>query len=120
VSYDLVFWNQDVGVSEPPETIYKQLMAGDRVAGLADLNLEGFLAASVDRFPDAVRERNGDTEWIDCSPSDGKLSFQVEWSVQHVAVFCQRTSNEEMNRLIDIAVAQECRLYDPQVNERFA
>jgi hypothetical protein len=120
MSYDLVFWRQDKPLSETAEATYQRLIGGDRVEGIADLEIESFLTAVVAQFPGAVREPNGEIEWIDWSAEDGQASFQVEWSGQHVAVFCRRTSNKDMNRLINIAVDHDCRLYDPQVNERFA
>jgi hypothetical protein len=120
VSYDLVFWRQDEPLPETPAVIYQRLIGGDRVEGIADLDLESFLAALINQFRGAVREPNGETEWIDWTAADKQASFQVEWSSQHVVVFCRRTSNQDMNRLINIAIDHECRLYDPQVNERFA
>ncbi len=120
VSYDLIFWRQDEPLPETPEAIYQRLVGGDRVEGIADLDLESFLAALITQFPGAVREPNGETEWIDWTAEDTPASFQLEWSPQHVVVFCRRTSNEDMNRLINIALDHDCRLYDPQVNERFA
>ncbi len=87
--------------------------------GLPDLPIENFLAAILERFPDAVREPNGPTEWIDWTVGGQPASFQVEWSPRHVIVFCRGTSNDDINRLIDIGTAHGCRLYDPQVSERF-
>jgi hypothetical protein len=120
VSYDLTFWRQDEALLGAPEAIYQRLSGGDRVEGIADLDLENLLAALVTQFPGAVREPNGETEWIEWTAADEQASFQVESSPQHVVVFCRRTSNEDMNRLIDIAIDHGCRLYDPQANERFA
>jgi hypothetical protein len=120
VSYDLIFWRQDEPLPQTPEAIYQRLIGGDRVEGIADLDLESFLAALITQFPGAVREPNGETEWIHWTAEDEQASFQVEWSPQHVVVFCRRTSNEDMNRLINIAIDHDCRLYDPQARERFA
>jgi hypothetical protein len=99
--------------------IYASLLDGRRVEGLRDLDVESFLAAILDSFPAAVREPNGESEWLVWTASDGKASFQAEWSPQHVVISCRGTSGDDMNRLIDIAVEQGCRLYDPQENQRF-
>jgi hypothetical protein len=119
VSYDLVFWRQAGPVAEPPAAIYRDLLEGRQVDGLLELEVDGFLRAILERFPDAVREPNGSAEWICWSAPDAHGSFQAEWSAQHVIVFCRWLSNEDMNRLIDIALEHDCRLYDPQTDERF-
>jgi hypothetical protein len=66
-----------------------------------------------------VREPKQNGEWIDWRAEPGDASFQAGWSSQHVVVTCRGTKSDEMNRLIDIAAAHDCRLYDPRVNERF-
>jgi hypothetical protein len=81
--------------------------------------VEGFLAAILDSFPGAIREPSGESEWIDCTAADGSAGFQAEWSSQHIVVFCRGTSDNDMNRLMDIAVDRGCRLHDPQANLRF-
>jgi hypothetical protein len=119
MSYDLAFWRRDKPVPETAAAIYQRLISGDHVGGLADLDVESFLAAVVAEFPGAVRETIGETDLIEWTAVHEQASFQVEWSRQHVVVFCRRTTNEDMNRLIKIAVDHDCRLYDPQTNERF-
>jgi hypothetical protein len=119
MSYDLVFWRQDGPIDAPPETIYERLLEGNRVDGLLELRIESILTALLGGFPGAVREPNGAGEWIDWTADGRNASFQAEWSPQYVVVSCRGTTNEEMNRLIDIGVAHDCRLYDPQVGERF-
>lgn len=119
MSYDLVFWQQAEPLSDSPEAIYRELLEGQWVEGLSELGIESFLTAILDQFPGAVREPNGDREWIDWTGDGQEASFQVEWSSQHVVVSCRHIANEHMNRLIDIGIAHQCRLYDPQVNERF-
>ena len=119
MSYDLVFWRQE-GVPAPlPKEVYKALLDEERVEGLADLDVGGFLAMILESFPGAIREPNGNGEWIVWAPPDQKSMFEVWWSPQHVLVCCRGTTKDVMNRLIDIALDHGCRLYDPQVNERF-
>lgn len=119
MSYDLAFWSQARPLDETPAATYASLLDGRRVEGLRDLDVESFVAAILDSFPAAVREPNGESEWVVWTASDGKATFQAEWSPQHVVVSCRGTSGDHKNRLIDIAVEQGCRLYDPQANERF-
>ncbi len=120
MSYDLVFWSQAGPLAANAETIYHRLVEGDRVEGLAELPIDSFLAAVLELFPAAVREANGDSDWIYWVAADEQAAFEVAWSPQHVLVCCRATATADINRLIDIAVAHDCRLYDPQVNERFA
>src|SRR5690349_7045190 len=111
MSYDLVFWRQDGSIDASPGSIYRELIEGRRVDGVDELDVESFLNAVLRSFPGASREPNGESEWIDWSAPGRDAGFQVEWSSQHVLVCCRRTSNEEMNRLIDIGVTHGCRLY---------
>ncbi len=119
MSYDLVFWSQAGPAASEPEAIYHRLLEGGRVEGLAELRIESFLAAILELFPGAVREPNGDSDWIYWVATDEQASFEVEWSQQHVLVCCRATATGDTNCLIDIGIAHDCRLYDPQVNERF-
>ncbi len=120
VSYDLVFWDQRESEAPPPRAVYETLLEGQRIEGLADLPIDDFLRAILDGFPGAVREPNGDSELIVWTAPGEKAMFEVWWSNQYVLASCRGTSNEDMNRLIDIAVDLGCRLSDPQVDERFA
>ncbi|HEY5196602.1 MAG TPA: hypothetical protein VIJ51_06200 [Solirubrobacteraceae bacterium] len=119
MSYDLVFWRQDHAATAAPEAIYSSLLRGERVDGILDLRVEEFLSAILGTFSGSVREPNGSEDWVVWVASDEQAMFEVQWSPQHVLVCCRGTSNDTMNDLIDIAVAHGCRLYDPQVNERF-
>jgi hypothetical protein len=119
VSYDLVFSRQHGPATDSPQSIYSELLEGRRVNGLVELDTESFIDGVLDAFPGAARGPQGDAEWIEWSAPDRNASFQVEWSTQHVVAFCRGATNDVMNRLIDIAVTHGCRLYDPQVNERF-
>jgi hypothetical protein len=119
MSYDLAFWRQAPTVTQPADEIYNALLGGQRVEGVIDLQLGPFLEAIVGRFPGAVREPNGDGEWIFWEDRSGSSMFEVSWSPQHVLVNCRGISEDAMNELIDIAIEHGCSLYDPQVNHRF-
>jgi hypothetical protein len=125
VSYDLVFWKQQEGVNLDPAVVDRALRDAVRPAelvepaGLVELPIEAWLDELMRSFPDAVRGPNGPNEWIDWVSSDGRRSFQVEWSAVHVEIACRGTDNATMNRIIDIALEFGCPLYDPQTGERF-
>jgi hypothetical protein len=73
----------------------------------------------LDGFAGAIREPNGDKEWIDWVSADERSSFQVTWSKQHVRVDCRGLDKAGMNQIVDVGIALECPLFDPQVSERF-
>jgi hypothetical protein len=87
------------------------LLDGRRVNGLVELDAESFIDDVLDAFPGvcACRPQN-DGEWIESSAPERNASFQVKWSTQHAVVFCRGPTNDEMNRLIDIAVVHDRRL----------
>ena len=119
VSYDLVFWQQDDTDHRPPLTIYEAFAEGP-VSGIPELPIETFLERLIEAFPKAVREPNGEREWIAWTSRDGRSSFQVEWSPQHVSITCRPLDESQANAMIDIANAFGCPLYDPQTDERFS
>lgn len=119
VSYDLVFWRQDPGERRSPQLIYEALVDNGAVPGIPLLPVEDFLARLMEAFPGASREPNGPGEWIVWShPRDGS-GFQVEWTSQCVWISCRPLDEGRANKMVDIANAFGCALYDPQVNERF-
>lgn len=117
MSYDLTFWRTAGALGAAPNEIYQMLNDDRPVDGLASVDTDGFLAAITSAFPAARREMNGNSEGIVCETPD--WVFEVTWSPQHVLVCCRRTPNDVMNGLIDIALQHDCRLYDPQIDERF-
>lgn len=119
VSYDLVFWKQQEDANLGPAMVARALQDAEPPAGLVELPIEAWLEELLTSFPGAVREPNGQHEWIDWVSSDERQSFQVEWSAVHVWVTCRHTDSATMNRIIDIALGFGCPLYDPQTDERF-
>jgi len=121
MSYQLVFWQREVGVGANAPAVYEALMDGGTVDGLRPLPIEDMAAAILAAFPTSVREPNGpSSEWIDWVSEDQHTAFQVEWSPQHVCIDLRPQNNDVANRLIDIVSGDfGCPLYDPQTGERF-
>jgi hypothetical protein len=119
VSYDLAFWQQHDSEARSPRELYELFLARQPVAGIPELPIEAFLSRLMQTFPSAVREPNGETEWLDWSSSDARSSFQIEWTSQCVWAFLRPLIEDDANRIIDVANEFDCPLYDPQKNERF-
>jgi len=120
VSYDLVFWRYATGDRRDPRNVFDDLMGGGAPSDVGRLPIDEILAALVEAHAGAVREPSGPgREWVDWVASDGRSSFQVEWSDRHLVVFCRGASDDDMNRIIDIVSSFGCPLYDPQTSERF-
>lgn len=118
MSYDLIFWTQPADFGDSAASVFERL-GETSVPGLVALPIDALLGDLLLAFPGAVREPNGDTEWVDWVRSDGQASFQATWSDQHLEVACRHLTGDEMNRIIDVAVTFGCRFFDPQTGERF-
>lgn len=120
MSYDLVFWRELNGFEGAPRDTYHRLLAGERVVGLADLDIESMLGALLLMLPTLVREPNGGVEWATWTSENGQDHFEVEWTGQSVIVCCRHVHTDDMNRIIDWAASFACPLFDAQTGERFA
>lgn len=121
MSYDLIFWTEIPGpVAADPTAVYARLMEGDTVDGLAVLPIEDMVNDLSRAFPDAQRGLNGTDEWLEWDEPSRPAVLEVTWTDQYVHASCRNLTNDELNRVIDVAVAHGCPLYDPQTGERFA
>jgi hypothetical protein len=117
MSYQLVFWRQAPDVALPARDVYESLLLGDFVPGLVSLPVEALLLGLAASFPTAVRSDAGATTFFELDAGLGVL--EVSTSAQHLLVDCRGVSGEGMNRVIEVAAAYDCPLYDPQTDERF-
>lgn len=121
MSSELVFWQQGTSETFDPATVYTRPMDGLlRVEGLNEIAVDDFLDELSARFSGATREPNGTGEWFVWARPDQKAVLEVTWSSQHVRADCRGMSNEEMNRVMDVAIGLRYPLFDPQTGERFA
>jgi hypothetical protein len=95
------------------------LQEGQPVEGLLLFPIEDYVTSVLTAFPAAVREPNGDDEWVVWISPNQRSSFQVTWSSVHVQVTCRSIHRDDGNRLVDIAISLGAPLYDPQTGERF-
>ena len=120
ISYDLAFWKQDNDHHVEPSAVYRSLIDGRAMAGLATLPIESILRDVVAALPGAVRESNpAGWETIDWVDEDDQWSMQISWSDLHVLADCRQVPYEVANRIIGVLADFGCPLYDPQVDKRF-
>ena len=119
MAYELAFWRQLNRNHGDSQATYERLLNGERMDGIADLDVVGMLDALQAVFPSSTREQNGPSEWMTWESPNGADSFQVEWTSQFVGVTCRHVHSHDMNRIIDWAAGFDCPLYDPQTGEQF-
>jgi hypothetical protein len=114
MSYDLAFWKQKPTCTASPSSIYGDLLEGRAVDGLETIPTTEFITRVQERFL-GISTDGGLTFW-----EGGKRGmFELCSSDQHVHFCCRQMSGDDMNILVDIAVAFDCRLYDPQTGKRY-
>jgi len=100
--------------------VYRSLIDGRAVEGLATLPIESILSDVVAALPGSVRESNpAGWETIDWVDEDDQWSMQISWSDLHVLADCRQVPYEVANRIIGVLADFGCPLYDPQVDKRF-
>jgi len=111
MSYDLVMWRAQPGLSLGPPQIYEQTCEGQHVDGLEDLPLDRVTASVKERFL-GIEQDIYELNWA----GDGE-TLQVTWSPQHVHFECHGPSEDTLAHLVQIAAEFQCVLYDPQAGE---
>ncbi len=114
MSYQLVFWKQPIDFPAEPRRVYEQLMNGERVDDLDEVQGDRFLGRVAEAFAFGW-ERLDEFNW---ERADG--SFVVEVGPQHFVVESYDLPGDVLNEFIDIAAEFGCKLYDPQTGVRFA
>lgn len=112
MSYDLNFWKYSEDVVLDHQDTYEKLSDGQAVEGLQDLPIKKLLSRVKDVFSSWEQIDGATWEGVDGT-------FQVFTTPQFFRVDCYGMSDEDMNKLIEIAAGFNCPLYDPQVGQRF-
>jgi len=114
MALDLSFWKYEAeaAVNYKPFDVYVSLSDGKTVMGVATL--------PIDKIRVKIDEIFGDWEKLD----DNHLVFNDETieiftTDQFVRFDCYGVSEDNMNKLIDIMLEFDCRLYDPSIDVRF-
>jgi hypothetical protein len=122
MSYDVWFWKQTADCTVEPARVMERLADGEQVPGIVPIDIQGILAGIRSMFPAVSENRvgvdGGRTQLIwQSSVDDG--CFIVGSSPYYVSVESHGANSETLNRLIELAVAFDCRLYDPQTGVRY-
>ena len=119
MSYDLLFWKQEPPRCENPVSVFESLNGGQRPAQLTSFPVEEFLQRVQAAYPEAVRELNGDKEWMVWTSPSQTEGFEINWSDLYVWVTLRPLASDRANRFVEIANALDAPLFDPQTGERF-
>src|SRR4051812_36184861 len=119
MAHDLIFWRELTPRTDSPREVYNRLLADEDVEGLAVLPIDRVKRRFAEAFP-GIDDQGAMMSWN----GDGSY-FQVTWPpspTNALIVSCGwklLNSPDTMNRMIDVAHAFGCGLYDPQTGERY-
>jgi hypothetical protein len=124
MSYDLCCWRYTTTPKESAQATYERLSEGDEVDGLALLPVAEIKTRFIEFFP-SIEDYGMELNW-----EGDRGAFQVIWSIaskpQHTLawfVLCSWSLLEEpevMARIVEVASAIGCGVYDPQKYQRQA
>ena len=114
MSRHLAFWKYDEGVYLDNQKVYEEACCEEKYT-------EGLSVLPISDIIDKVNDVFTDYEKIEeCNYESEKGGFTVLTTKQTVLFECGRSMEEdELNKIIDIMLGFDCKLYDPQVSVRF-
>lgn len=112
MSLDLSFWKYEEGISYEPYDVYVSLSDGKTVTGVAILPIEE-IRGKIDKVFDGWEKL--DDSHLAC---DDEI-IEIYTTEQFVRFDCYGVSENNMNKLIDIMLEFDCRLYDSAIDVRF-
>lgn len=112
MSLDLSFWKYEVQRNDHSE-VYAKLSDGEAVDGVSVL--------PIDEIKEKLFETFGGWNRLDDTHLDlnGSQMIEIFTTNQFVRFDCYGVSEDNMNRLIDLMLSYDCRLYDSSINVRF-
>lgn len=116
MSYNFAFWSG--GDDLTPLEVYNRLNDGHHVPGLAAVDRDAVIQAFGDHLP-GWRWDGQFVQPPGTAPDDAP-AFEVSIEPQMVEFVGYGWEPEHANAIIDAMVHLGMRLYDPQVDERFA
>jgi hypothetical protein len=106
MSDTLLFWNAGPNLRLPAAEVAREIVWGEEVAGLIDLDVKAIIGALKAAFP----EHEEQTGLLKTRAGAG--SFEATWSWQHVKVDCHDLPPSDRQKLIDTIEAAGCQAYD--------
>lgn len=113
MSYQLAFWKYKTDGNHPHQKTYERLIEGELTELTEALSIQDLREEVKKAFTDGWTQLDQDT-----FEAKGK-SFQLFTTEHFALVDCGGMEGEEMNEFIDIGAKFDCRLYDPQTNQRY-
>ena len=111
-SYALGFWKYGPDAVRDHQQTYERLSDGQGIDGLEKLPIRELIEGFKRQFPDW--RRVDDATW---QSDHGR--FQVFTTSQFFCVDCYGMDWQDMNKIMEVAEAFDCPLYDPQTDEWF-
>ncbi|MFL5329300.1 MAG: hypothetical protein ACJ8C4_10330 [Gemmataceae bacterium] len=113
MSYDLCFWKQNSSSPGDHQATYARLLEEQVVEGLSELPKIEILNHITETFGEGWKRL--DDYNYECPQG----SFQVCIGPQYFVISSYSLPGEILNLFIDVAAEFGCKLFDPQVGERF-
>lgn len=110
MSETLLFWNPGPHLRLSPAEVAREIVWGEEVEGLIDLNVKEIIGLVKAAFPQ--HEEQSGLLIGHC----GGGKFEATWTWQHVKVDCEGLSPDDRQRLIDTIEAAGCQAYSPARN----
>lgn len=118
MSYNLAFWSEAAESTLDAADVYKRLNAGQSVDGVAELDREAVVLAFGELLPGWAWD--GQFLVPPGVAPDETPAFDVEIGEQSVEFIAYGFTEELANEIILAMRSLGLRLYDPQVDQRFA
>lgn len=112
MSLDLSFWKYEEAVNYKPYDVYASLSDGKAVTGVATLPIDEVRVRIDEVF--CAWEKLDDDHLV----YDDEV-IEIYTTEQFVRFDCYGVSEDNMNKLIDIMLEFDCRLYDSSIDVRF-
>jgi hypothetical protein len=103
----LLFWNPGPNLRLSPAEVAREIVWGEEVDGLIDLDVRDIIERLKAAFPDH-QEQSG--QLIGRGTAG---TFEATWTWQHVRVDCRDLAGKDRQRLIDTIEAAGCQAYAP-------
>ena len=117
MSYDLYFWKQSTECSLPPETVLQRLSEQRTVEGIDSLPVETIVDRIKKEFPAIQEMGNSPIQFVwDDGPNGCFIAIPYS---NYLCIESHQATTEVLNRLIEVSLELDCRLYDPQTGIRY-
>jgi len=114
MSFCLHFWNQSSCCTLDPPEVLEQLAEGNVLPGIEPIPFDRICDRLVEEFPSIENFGSPSFTW-----ESGDECFLMYIGKYHIEVESHGATTDTLNRVIDLAIEFDCRLYDPQTGVRY-